>query len=93
MSVTLTPQVEDRIRRWIETGDYVDADAVVNEALELLEEHRAQRDAFWAKIQVGIDEADRGEVDEWTPELRERLWREANEAFLRGEEPDLDVFP
>ncbi|HEY7033561.1 MAG TPA: type II toxin-antitoxin system ParD family antitoxin [Thermomicrobiales bacterium] len=91
MSVTLTPQVEDEIRRWVETGRYADADAVVRDALHLLEEHEGQLDVLRAKLQVGLDEADRGEVDEWTPELRERLRREAQEMYRRGEQPDPDV--
>jgi antitoxin ParD1/3/4 len=92
MSVTLTVQVEGQIRRWIESGEYANADAVVTDALRLLDErHRLK--VLRAKIQVGLDEADWGEVDEWTPELRERLRREAHEMHLRGEEPDQDVTP
>jgi putative addiction module CopG family antidote len=33
MSVTLTPQVEQQIRDWIERGHYPDADAVIRQAL------------------------------------------------------------
>jgi putative addiction module CopG family antidote len=93
MNVTLTPQVEDKIRHWVETGQYADADAVLNDALRLLDEHRQRLDALRAKLQIGLDEADRGEVDEWTPELRDRLRREAHEMHLRGEQPDSDVLP
>jgi hypothetical protein len=45
------------------------------------------------KIQADLDEADRGEVDEWTPELRERIRREAQEMYRRGEHPDPAVCP
>lgn len=90
MSVTLTAQVEGQMRRWIESGEY--ADAVVTDALRLLGERHRQA-VLRAKIHVGPDEADRGEVDEWTPKLRERLRREAHEMHLRGEEPYQDVTP
>ena len=61
--------------------------------MRLLDERERQFDALRAKLQVGLDEADRGETDEWTPELRERLRREAHELYLRGEQPDRDVCP
>lgn len=93
MSVALTPQIEDKIQRLLESGHYLDADAVMNEALYLLEEHQRQLEALRAKIQAGLDEADRGEVDEWTPELRRRLREEAEEMDRRGEHPDPDVCP
>ena len=93
MSVTLTPQTEEEIRRWVETGRYDDAEAVVKDALQLLDDHQSRLDALRAKLQEGLDEADRGETDEWTPELRERLRREAYEMHRRGERPDPDVCP
>jgi putative addiction module CopG family antidote len=91
VSITLTPQLEDQIMRWVESGQYADADAVMKDALHLLAEHQEQLDALRLKLQEGLDEGDRGEVDEWTPELRERLRREAQEMYRRGEHPDPDV--
>jgi antitoxin ParD1/3/4 len=93
MSITLTPQLEDQIQRLVESGRYADAEAVMKDALQLLEEHQEQLNALRMKIQEGLDEADRGEVDEWTPALRERLRREAQEMYRRGERPDPDVCP
>lgn len=93
MSVTLSPRLEAQIQRWVDSGQYEDADAVMQDALELLEEHREQFETLRMKIQEGLDEADRGEVDEWTPELRERLRREAYEMYRRGEQPDPEVCP
>jgi antitoxin ParD1/3/4 len=93
MTVSVTPQVADQIRRLVESGLYPDADAVIRDALRLLEEHRSQIEELRAKLQIGIDEADRGEADEWTPALSERLFREAQEMYLHGEKPDPDVLP
>jgi putative addiction module CopG family antidote len=39
VSVTLNPQLEDLIRRWVEPGQYADAEAVMRDVLQLLEEH------------------------------------------------------
>jgi antitoxin ParD1/3/4 len=66
MNVSLTPELEQLIHKKVETGLYLSASEVVREALRLLEE----RDKFQAmrfeevrkEIQIGIDQADRGEV-------------------------------
>jgi antitoxin ParD1/3/4 len=39
MSVTLTPQLQAKIRQKVEAGLYSDAEAVVREAMHLLDEH------------------------------------------------------
>jgi putative addiction module CopG family antidote len=88
MSVVLTPEVERHIHELVASGNYPDADALIRHALALLEEHRAHDEALMRMLQVGLDEADAGEVDEWTPELSARLLREAEEMYLRDEEPD-----
>jgi hypothetical protein len=62
-----------------------------NDAQRQVDEYPNPLDALRAKLQVGIDEADRGEVDEWTPELSDRLFREAQEMNIRDEQPDSDV--
>lgn len=93
MGITLTRQLEDQVQRLIESGQYADPEAVMRDALQLLEEHQDQLKALRMKIDEGLDEADRGEMDEWTPELRERLRREAQEMYARGEQPDPDVCP
>jgi antitoxin ParD1/3/4 len=87
------PDIEASIRQKIERGRFPDVDEVLREAMRLLDDQERRLDALRAKIQIGLDEADRGEMDEWTPELRERLWREADEMHRRGEQPDPDVCP
>jgi antitoxin ParD1/3/4 len=93
MSITYPPDIEATINKLVESGRYSDPIDALREAVRLLEERERQREELIAKLQVGIDQADRGEVDEWTPELRDRLIREADEMYLRGEEPDPDVLP
>ena len=93
MTIQLPPDVEARIRQEVQRGRFLDAAAVVREAMRLLDERERQLDVLRAKIQIGLDEADRGETDEWTPELRERLRREAHAMHDRGEQPDPDVCP
>ena len=93
MTIQLPPDVEASIRQRVRRGRFADATEVVREAMRLLDERERQLDVLRVKIQIGFDEADRGETDEWTPELRERLRREARAMHRRGEQPDPDVCP
>jgi putative addiction module CopG family antidote len=91
MSVTLAPEVEDRIRCWIDSGRYPDANAVLVDALELLEERNQARFLKLREmVRAGFESGDPVEL---TPELWDELEREAEEAYQRGELPDPDVCP
>ncbi|MGH2561047.1 MAG: type II toxin-antitoxin system ParD family antitoxin [Thermomicrobiales bacterium] len=90
MSVSLSPQVEARIRQRVEAGTYHSADEVINEALSLLDERDRQLLALRAKLQIGLDS---GETIEYSSELMNQIEREAEEAYLRGEKPSPDVTP
>jgi antitoxin ParD1/3/4 len=92
MNVSLTPQLEAMIRERVDSGRYSNASEVVREALRLLEE-RERLDHLRSLLAVGLAEAERGELIEWTPELMDEIDRRAEERFLRGEEPDPDVCP
>jgi antitoxin ParD1/3/4 len=92
MTVTLTRQHEDLVERLVASGQYEDAEEVIGQALRLLEEHERLQQ-LRAKIKIGLDELDRGEGIEVTPEFWEQLDREVDEAILRGDEPDPDVCP
>jgi putative addiction module CopG family antidote len=92
MTVTLSPRAEAIVRELVEGGRYADLDEVIERALEVLD-YQERMERLRAMLQVGIDEDDRGEVDEWTPELRERLHQQALERYRRGEQPDPDVLP
>ncbi len=66
MNVSLTPELEQLIHKKVDTGLYLSASEVVREALRLLDE----RDKLQAmkfeelrkEIQIGVDQADRGDV-------------------------------
>ena len=89
----LSPQHEALIERIITAGHFRDADQVITEALRQMAARERQQHDLRAKIQIGLDELDRGEGVEWTPELMEQLSREADEMHRRGERPDPDVCP
>jgi antitoxin ParD1/3/4 len=66
MNVSLTPELEKFVHRKVKSGRYHTASEVIREGLRLLEEQdklRAMRlEALRQEIQIGIDQADRGEV-------------------------------
>ena len=61
-----SPHLEALIREKVETGRYASAGEVVGEAIQLLEERDRQnaalREALLRDLQVGIDQADRGDA-------------------------------
>ena len=81
MNVSLTPQLEQMIRDKVESGLYNNASEVVRQALRIMIEHeerqriRTMRDAALAEA---IAHADRGETEELTDELWERLMAEGD---------------
>ena len=67
MNVSLTPELERRIAERVESGLYDDASEVVREALRLLFEREEAARQRWlhtlqADIQLGYDQAERGEL-------------------------------
>jgi antitoxin ParD1/3/4 len=92
MNVSLTPQLEDLIRRKVESGMYGNASEVVREALRQMEARdRHQR------LKLAIAEADaeieRGEEVGLTPALVEKMKRVGERMVLDGIAPDPDVCP
>ena len=59
MNVSLTPQLEELVKRKVESGRYGSASEVIREALRLLEEHDRLRSMrvteLRAEIQKGLD--------------------------------------
>ena len=92
MNVSLTPQLEAMIRQRVESGRYNNASEVVREALRLLEEHE-QVMHLRSLLAVGLEDERQGNLVDFTPELMDDIYREAEEMFRRGEEPDPNVCP
>ena len=92
LTLSLPSQFEAMIRERVESGRYPDATAVVEEALRVLDD-RDRLERLRAEIAIGLDEIERGETVEYTPELMEQLKREAIEAERNGEPIDDAVLP
>ncbi len=95
MQVDLPPRLEAMIREKVDSGEYPDPASVITEAVRLLaerdERHKLER--LRAALQVGIDQIERGEVVEWTPELHATLLENARRRAREGDRPSPDVLP
>lgn len=92
MALQLSPESQARITEIIEIGDYPDAEAVVDRALELLAE-QVRLGRLRDLIAVGTEQAKRGEVVEYNEQFREESRRAALEQYKSGETSDPDVRP
>ena len=72
MNVSLSPQLAALIQRHIESGAYDSPAEVIREGLRVLEERDRIREVRLQHlrefVQVGIDQADRGQVRQVDPE-------------------------
>jgi putative addiction module CopG family antidote len=82
--ITVDREDEQLIRERIASGRYADEAAVVHEAFKVLT-HRDRFYALRAEIQLGLDDIERGDVEDLTDELIDRLSREAEEMVRRGD--------
>jgi antitoxin ParD1/3/4 len=92
MNVSLTPQLEALIRSKVESGRYNNASEVVREALRLLES-RDRLERLRVAVAIGEAQFARGEFEDWSPELMDRLEREADANARLGLPIDDDVTP
>ncbi len=64
MHVSLTPTLEDHVRRKIESGLYNNASEVVREALRLMVERESGLDWLRKEAALGFGQLDAGEYEE-----------------------------
>lgn len=94
MSVTIkiAQETADLFQRKVDQGLYPDLETAYAEAARLLDE-QDDLTALRAKLQVGLDQMQRGEVLLWNEETKQRIIREGEEAYERGDPVDPDVVP
>ena len=84
MTSRVPTDVEDSIREMVESGRFEDADTVLREAVRLLQDHDRKLQRLRAELQIGLDQAARGELIDWTPDFMEQLKQEADERSRLG---------
>ena len=92
MSIHLGPQAEALIRDKVDSGRYAGADEVVLAAIRLLDDHERLLH-LRSLLAVGLDQADQGELVDYSPALLDDLDQRVEDRYLRGERPNPDVCP
>jgi antitoxin ParD1/3/4 len=66
LNVSLTPELEDLVSKWVASGRYQSASEVIRQGLRLLQEQEMSREAALDRlrnqINLGLDQAERGEL-------------------------------
>jgi len=77
MNVSLTPELEEYVSGKVQSGLYHSASEVIREGLRLLKQkdevHRGRLEQLRRDIQVGIDQANRGEVSAFNNETLKEI--------------------
>lgn len=92
MVIQLSPETAARVREFVDRGGYDGPEAVLDEALHVLEE-RDKLERLRELIAVAEAQAARGQVKEWTPDFMDRLKREAAENVRMGKPFRDEVIP
>ncbi len=89
MTITLPEHIQSWINRQVAEGRYENTDAVIANVVE-----QAMGEYRWEEDDVLIEaiaQAGRGEAEEWTPELRDRIRRQTEEDARQGKPIPYDV--
>jgi antitoxin ParD1/3/4 len=77
MDVSLTPELEQYVNGKVRSGLYHSASEVVRAGLRLLKEndeiHRKKLEGLRREIQIGIDQAERGQVSPFDKQMMEEI--------------------
>lgn len=84
MQVDLDPSVVALIREQVDSGRFRDPSEVVCEAVRQMDERDRRLQQLRSEIAIGVEQAEHGELIDFTPELLDRLAQEAEENARRG---------
>lgn len=82
MTVSLKPEIQAFLERKVRNGEYASAEEAANSLLQRFISHAelsdSDLDELKAKVAVGIEQADRGELEPWDPD---EIWAEAERRY------------
>ena len=84
MVAHLTPHLEAQIAELVSSGNFADADDVLEKAVSLLEERERKLAWLRAELAIGEEQERRGEVAELTDERFDAIKRQARENMRLG---------
>jgi antitoxin ParD1/3/4 len=80
MNVSLTPELEQYVNKRVQSGLYHSASEVIREGLRLLKEkdevHQRKLEQLRREVQIGVDQADRGQVSKFNKETLKEIKRQ-----------------
>jgi antitoxin ParD1/3/4 len=80
INVSLTPQLEELVRKKVDSGRYNSASEVVREALRLMDSYERVRESALNKlrddVEAGWQQVEEGKVSDFNPEAVKRRGRE-----------------
>lgn len=90
MNIQLSPHLEELIQEKVASGRYHDVNEMLSEALQALDDVE-RLEVLRAELAIGDAQIERGEYEEWTPELRARITAEARQLVAEGRTLNPDV--
>lgn len=84
MTVKMTPELEAKIDAMVSSGRFPDEAAVLDAAVQLLEDREQSENRLRELLRVGEEQADRGELVEYDANFMKRLGVEALERSRLG---------
>jgi antitoxin ParD1/3/4 len=83
MTISLTPETEAIVQQQLSSGKYGSAEAVVGDALQLLQQQNRtdaeKLEELRREIAIGLEQAERGEFFEFDDELLAEIQQEARQ--------------
>ncbi|MGP0067091.1 MAG: type II toxin-antitoxin system ParD family antitoxin [Isosphaeraceae bacterium] len=92
MDISLPPDLEEYVEIQVHNGFYRSASEMIGEGLRLLiakETEQGKLQELKREIQIGTDQAERGQVSEFTAETLERLKSEGRDRLATERSPKI----
>ena len=93
MAIELSPNLQMRIQKKIDEGEYADLNEVIAEGLNLIDSRKEKLETLRALIAEGVADVEAGRVVAYNEEFRENARRRAVQRVQNGERPAPDVWP
>ncbi|NWJ97274.1 MAG: hypothetical protein HXX20_15930 [Chloroflexi bacterium] len=97
MNMNLAPKDEAYLKSKVEAGYYVNMAEAIRDAIRRMREVDEQKgeydNAMYAAVLKGEEQYAKGQYEEYTPELRQKIQRNARLKAQQGVRPKADVLP
>ena len=93
MAIELSPNLQMRIQKKIDEGEYADLNEVIAEGLNLIDSRKEKLETLRTLIAEGLADVEAGRVIAYNEEFRENARRRAVQRVQNGERPAPDVWP